>query len=217
MRNHPLKQLPKGKQLFPNKTPQQPHPLHKILTQRRRNSRSQKPHHNQNRTKTTPHKKKLRRTTQGKHTVVHVKRNCSIRHVRTKHHLILNKISVPYRHNLLNRSSTSIIARTLVSTVLNTVHTNSVNGLFPSASPTCRKTSDVGLLSHITGLTHDHNCHVLSYSYAVNTRTPGLTPCHRRVQRGVTSTVNLSLKDINLGTAAARHLNFIKHRRNVRT
>lgn len=81
---------------------------------------------------------------------VHVNRNCSIRHLIRNHGLVLNNIRVPCRGNLLNRSSTSILTRTIVSTILNTTTLNSVKGRFPSASPRCTKTSDLVLTHRIT-------------------------------------------------------------------
>lgn len=140
---------------------------------------------------------------------------CSIRGLIRKEGLVLNKIRVPCRGNLLKRSSTSIVLRTMVSTLLKTTTLKSVNLRFPSASPGCGNTSDVGLLRRMNKLLRRGKCIVRGVSTAVVTRHPGVHPRVSRVQRGVTGTLGVSISRVGMGTAARRNLNFAKDNRKV--
>ncbi len=144
-------------------------------------------------------------------------RNCRIRGLIRSEELVLNNISVPCRGKLLNRSSTSMLLRTVSSTLLNTTTLKSVNGLFPSVSAHCGKTSDLMLLHRIKAHLTATKCEVIGVSSALVIRTPGLTPRVRRVHTGVTHTLNVSLSSMDMGTAARRRLNFANRKLNVTT
>lgn len=148
---------------------------------------------------------------------VEVNRKCSIRGFTRGEGLVVNNARVPFRLKLLNRSSTSILIRTVVSTLLNTTTLNSVKGLFPSASRGCGNTSDVLLLGRIYHLLTRCGCEVIGVSSAIVTRRPGLGPRVSRVEGGVTGTYKVSVSLIDIGTAARRGLNFANELRNVST
>lgn len=146
-----------------------------------------------------------------------MKRKCSIRGLIRNEGYVVNNISVPYRLKLLNRSSTSILLRTISSTLLNTTTLNSVNGRFPSASRQFTNTGDFILLRGMITLLTRGKFGTSGVSTAVVTRIPGVTPCVSRVHTGVTGTYKVSASYISIGTAARRGLNFANTGRNVTT
>ncbi len=135
-------------------------------------------------------------------------RKCSIRGFRRGHHLVVNKIIVPCRGKLLKRDSTSILLRTVDSTLLNTTTLNSVNGRFPSDDGRFLGVSDQVLLEGIIYLLGRGNCGVNGVSTAMVTRGPGVSPRVTRVHQGVTRSYNIALSGVGIGTAARRKLNF---------
>lgn len=150
-----------------------------------------------------------------------VNRNVSIRTFRggnrRRRCIVLTNILVRRDRDLLTRSSNSMMLRTLTSTLLNTLTLNSVNRRFPSASTTRTNLSSQMLLHCICDGMRTTKCVLNGTSVAIVYRHPGLTPRGRTVHRGVTDSLRASVKRIDIGTAAARGLNFANQRRNVVT
>lgn len=121
------------------------------------------------------------------------------------------------RLKLLKRSSTSILVRTVYSTLLKTTGVHSVNCRFPSATNRFGGVSDGVLLTRAISLVTTGKCGMNGISTAVYTRHPGLGTQVPRVRLMLTRLVKVSISSISMGTAAARGLKFANERRNVST
>lgn len=121
------------------------------------------------------------------------------------------------RLNLLNRDSTSILVRTVYSTLLKTTGVHSVNCRFPSATTRALGISSGVLLGGAVSLVTAGKCALKGVSTAIYTRHPGLGPRIPTVGRYLTGIVNMRRSRVSVGTAAARGLNFAKEVRKVST